>query len=245
MEIGTAETLEEVDKPRRRGSRTTIGGGGPSNGGGGRRDPGGGGGSDGPDDGEWETGLAQGFVPDKSRVLTVFLLVVVVMTFGGLMAAYIVIATNKALEWNPFDLPVQVWVSTAIILASSIAYEIAKRSVDVGERLRAKRWFIVTTVLGATFISSQLIVWLELTARGLYMRGNPYAGFFYVMTGVHALHVVGGVIALGAILLRVWHPTPTAQQLLRERTLAQVVGWYWHAIGILWIVLFVLLGFWK
>jgi len=244
MDVGTAETLDEIQESKPRRSRNTIGGPGSPSGGGGRRESGGGGG-DGPDDDGENSQTTTGFVPDKSRVLTVFVLAVVMMTFGGLMAAYVVVATNKALEWNPFELPVQVWISTVMILASSVTYHIGKLAVDAGDRMRAKKWFVVTTILGAAFISSQLLVWLELTARGLYMRGNPYGGFFYILTAVHALHVLGGVIALGSILLRVWSPTPSEQQLLRERTLAQVVGWYWHAIGALWIALFLLLGFWK
>jgi cytochrome c oxidase subunit 3 len=77
------------------------------------------------------------------------------------------------------------------------------------------------------------------------MSGNPYVGFFYLLTAVHAVHVIGGVAALGSILLRVWHPTSNEEALLKRVSMAQVIGWYWHVVGGLWIVLFVLLGFWK
>jgi cytochrome c oxidase subunit 3 len=167
------------------------------------------------------------------------------MTFGGLIAAYVVIQANKVAEWRPFDLPIQVWISTALIIASSITYEIAKRAIDRNQHGAAKRWLIVTTVLGAAFISSQVLAWIELTRRGLYMSGNPYAGFFYVLTAIHAVHVVGGIGALGSILLRSWLPAVTEEGIAQRRSLAQVVGWYWHFMGGLWLVLFVLLGFWK
>lgn len=242
MEIGTAETIEDpLDIKRRRAALS--GGPGPSSKGGGGKDPGGGG-DQGPGD-EPAFDKAEPFRPGISRILTGFLLVVVMMTFGGLMAAYVVIATNNVAEWRPFELPIQVWISTAMILMSSLTYHFAKRAVDNDIQPAAKKWFIVTTAIGAAFVSSQILAWVELTARGLYVSGNPYAGFFFVLTAVHAIHVMGGIAALGSILLRTWTPAATASQLLRRRSLAQVVGWYWHFMGALWIVIFILLGFWK
>ncbi|HVF46618.1 MAG TPA: cytochrome c oxidase subunit 3 [Pyrinomonadaceae bacterium] len=239
MEIGTAEIVDEIDGIRRARPGRLSGSGPAGNGGG--RNPGGGG--DGPDD-DPPTDATR-FVPEKSRVLTAFLLLVVLMTFGGLSAAYIVIATNNAVEWRPFSLPIQVWVSTALILLSSITFHLGKTSVMRDDQPRAKKWFIVTTALGAAFISSQILAWFELVSRGLYVKGNSYIGFFYILTAVHAVHVVGGIIALGSILLRVWYPTANAGADLKRRTLAQVVGWYWHFMAGIWLALFVLLGFWK
>ena len=239
MGIGTADIIEDAPEHKVRRTSSSIGSG-PPNGGDGR-DPGGGG--DGPNNDDRIQ--VDAFVPNKSKILTGFLLVVVMMTFGGLMAAYVVIATNGVAEWQPFALPIQVWVSTLIILTSSITYHLGKLSVDRSDQQSAKKWLVVTTVLGAAFISSQLLSWLALVNRGLYMASNPYVGFFYIMTAVHAVHVLGGIAALGAILLRVWYPTENADKIARRATLAQVVGWYWHFMGGLWIVLFILLGFWK
>lgn len=240
MQTGTVETIDEKEE-RFRPSLSRGGGGRPGGRNGGGRNPGGG--SDGPNDPE-NTDRG-GYVPAKSRILTGFLLIVVTMTFGGLISAYVVIATNGVAEWQPFSLPVQVWISTAIILVSSITYELGKWAVYRGDQPSAKKWMVTTTVFGAMFISSQLLAWVALTARGLYLASNPYAGFFYIMTAVHAVHVLGGIIALGSIVLRVWHPNDGEIASLRRVTIAQVVGWYWHFMGLLWIVLFVLLGFWK
>jgi cytochrome c oxidase subunit III len=237
MEVGTAEIADPKEEITRRSRSGMVTGSGRSGGGNGR-DPGGGGDRSDGDDVDSDR-----FVPAKSRILTGFLLVVVLMTFGGLSAAYIVIQTNNVAEWRPFALPIQVWMSTTLI--SSIAYHFAKTAIDRNDQPRAKRWLIATTALGAAFISSQLLAWLELTARGLYVRGNPYAGFFYILTAVHAVHVFGGIIALGSILLRAWYPTLREEEILRRQTIAQTVGWYWHFMGGIWIVLFILLGFWK
>lgn len=242
MKIGMIETIEPTKKRRKRrsGLTGTPGGGKKNNGGGG------GGGDDNngshpPDlpDGQSRTGT------NIPRILTAFLLLVVMMTFGGLMSAYIVIATNGVPEWQPFALPIQVWISTAIIIASSAVYHLAKKAFDDNEQEKAKKYLLATTGLGAAFISSQIIVWLELVQMGVYLHGNPYAGFFYVLTAVHALHVLGGIIALGSIVLRSWNETIYEPEIRRRQELAQAVGWYWHFMGALWIVLFVLLGFWK
>lgn len=239
MEVGTAELIDQIEEPKKR--RPGLSGGSSA---------GSGGGNDGRrgddknknDDAPNHAAL---FNPEKSRVLTFFLLIAILMTFGGLIAAYIVINLNNVAEWKPFDLPQQVWLSTLIILASSATFHFAKTATDRNDQPAAKKWLIATTVLGAAFISSQILAWLVLTNRGFYMSGNPYAGFFYILTAVHAVHVIGGVAALGSILLRSWHPTTNAEALGKRRTLAQVVGWYWHFMGALWLVLFVLLGFVK
>jgi len=238
MEVGTAELIDEIEEPKKR--RTGLSGGsGLGPGGGGNN---GGGGGDPNDGARHET---HKFNAQKPRILTLFLLLAILMTFGGLIAAYIVLDANGAAEWRPFDLPPQVWLSTIIIIASSITYLVAQRATERQDQATAKRWLIVTTVLGAAFISSQILAWIALTQRGLYVSGNPYAGFFYILTGVHAVHVLGGVMALGSILLRSWQATSDPYSINRRIALAQVVGWYWHFMGGLWLVLFVLLGFWK
>jgi cytochrome c oxidase subunit 3 len=181
----------------------------------------------------------------KSRILTMFLLLVVLMTFGGVISAYIVISTNGVLEWRPFDLPLQVWMSTAIIVASSVTYIRAERAIRDQIQQNAKIWLIVTTILGAAFVSSQILVWFSLVKRGVYVQSNPYAGFFYILTALHAVHVAGGIIALGYVVLMAWERPRFVAAIDRVKEIAGAVGWYWHFMGILWIVLLVLLGFWK
>ena len=238
MNIGTADIIDEKEEPKKLRSSFT-GGSGPGS----SRRNNGGGGSDGSEDDN--DGEPTAFRPEKARILTGFLMLVVLMTFGGMIGAYVVIATNKAAEWQPFALPIQVWISTLIIILSSISYIISERATSANDQPRAKKWMIVTTVLGAFFISSQMLAWIELTRRGLYMEGNPYAGFFYILTAVHAVHVIGGIAALSSILLRSWYPTRSETDVLRRISLAKVVGWYWHFMGLLWLVLLFMLGFWK
>jgi cytochrome c oxidase subunit 3 len=246
MKIGVIEPVEELEPARRKKRRRS---------GGGSNRPGGGNNGGGPDDSGGAGGGGfnrdpnpepiESSVPDKAKVVTWFLLIVVMMTFGGLMGAYVVVATNGVAEWRPFDLPIQVWFSTALIIASSFTYHIAQTAIFSNEHQKQRRFLVITTILGAAFISSQIIVWVGLVSRGYYMSGNPYAGLFYIITGIHAAHVLGGVIALGAIILRTGAQTEHGPELEYRRNLARAVGWYWHFIGILWLLLFVMLGFWK
>lgn len=245
MKVGVAEPVEEIEPPKKKRKRRSGGGsnrpGGGNDGGGSNDDGGSGGGYNRYPEQEAD----ENAVPDKAKVVTWFLLIVVLMTFGGLIGAYVVIATNGVAEWKPFDLPIQVWLSTILIVASSVTYHLAQTTVFKNDHKKLRRYLIATTVLGAAFISSQIIVWLDLVERGYYMSGNPYAGFFYIITGIHAVHVLGGVIALGAIILRTAVQTEYGPELQYRRNLARSVGWYWHFIGILWIVIFAMLGFWK
>ena len=77
------------------------------------------------------------------------------------------------------------------------------------------------------------------------MASNPYAGFFYILTAIHAIHVIGGIIALGYIVLRTWLPTSNEKELSNRKIYSNVIGWYWHFMDGLWLVLVGLLGLWK
>ena len=244
MKVGVADTLDDIVEEKK-GKRPRLTSSGP--GGGDPRGPRGNGGGSGPgggDEGDRKR-FDDATRPNaaKTRMLTYFLLMVVVMTFGGMIAAYLVLATNRSIEWRPFTLPVQVWVSTAIIILSSIAYVIAERALMAEDHPKAKRWLLIATALGGCFISSQIVLWLELVSWGYYAYGNPYAGFFYILTALHAVHVLGGIIAMSSIVLRSWYAPKSEFEIERRITIGQVVGWYWHTMGCLWLIIVGLLGF--
>lgn len=241
MKVGTVKSDVKPEKKLRK--RPNLSGfGGAKSGGGGNNGGGGSGGDDNfgnPQTREYEKSFS------KSKIFTWFLLIVVLMTFGGLIGAYIVISTNGVLEWRPFNLPIQVYLSTFLILVSSFTYTIAQKAINRNDHQKSKTWLLATTVLGAMFISSQILAWFALVNRGFYMRSNPYAAFFYIMTALHAVHVLGGIIALGYVVLQNWLRTDSEKELERRRDISGAVGWYWHFMGALWMVLLLLLGFWK
>ena len=245
MKVGTVETIEEKEKKRK--SHSGLTGGFGSNGGN-RNGGGGGGGNDGSENNNRRNDSfeeSEKYQSNKFRIAMWFLLLVVMMTFGGLIGAYIVISTNGVAEWKPFNLPVQIWVSTILILTSSLTYAISQNALNDDNQQKAKNWLLATTVLGGTFIASQILAWLELVGRGVYVESNPYAGFFYILTGVHALHILAGISALGYILLRTWQKTFLEEELTRRKIISNAVGWFWHFMDGVWVVLFLLLGFWK
>ena len=133
--------------------------------------------------------------------------------------------------WAPIALPHTLWLSTAIILASSVTFEAARRAFRRGLHLVAARLLVVTACLGAAFLASQVSAWLNLVHRGFYLAQNPYSSFFYMFTGLHAAHLVGGLIALFIVVLG---------RTTRRETV-DTVAYYWHFLGVLWIALFVIL----
>ena len=243
MKVGSIETISE--RKRRLKTKSGLGSGlGASSGGRG----GGGGGNNGGGGGDLpknEIENESSSPTNKLKVTMWFVLLVVLMTFGGLVGSYIVISTNGVLEWNPFDLPLQIWISTALILFSSITYKISQRNFYKENQPKAKNWLLVTTVLGGMFIASQILAWFALFRSGISVQSNPYAGFFYILTAVHAAHVIGGICALGYIVLRTWYETDSEAELELRKNISKSIGWYWHFMDALWLVLVALLGFWK
>lgn len=246
LEVGTLKTNVTSENRTKRRVGTQSGRGSGSKGG---KKGGGGGGSDNGNNDDYGNDKYyfenQEKRPNKYRIGMWFTLLVVLMTFSGLFGAYIVIATNGVLEWKPFDLPIQIWISTVLIFFSSVAYEISRIKLKNEHQKQARTWVLITTVLGATFISSQILLWFELYKQGIYLQSNPYAGFFYFLTALHALHVLGGVCSLGYVLLRTWNPTANEDELEKRQSITTIVGWYWHFMGALWIILLLLLGLFK
>jgi cytochrome c oxidase subunit 3 len=147
--------------------------------------------------------------------------------FTALIIAY-VWRSHTPPFWDPITLPPTLWLSTGLILASSVVFEISRRMFKRGNYRGASHLFVITGCLGAAFLASQITAWRELVRAGAYLAQNPHSSFFYLFTGLHALHLVGGLIALAVVLLR---RNP-------RRELVDMVTYYWHFLGILWLVLF-------
>jgi cytochrome c oxidase subunit III len=239
--VGTLETLpsqEDSARKVRRGSG--IGGGGGNNG----KRGGGGGGGDRPNH-DNQPEHHEEFKPSKYYLAMWIALLIILMTFAGLVSAYVFIALNRGQEWKPFDLPIQVFASTLIILASSLTFEFARQAIKTNNQKNFWTWLMVTTGLGAAFISSQLFVWFELARKGVFMTGNPYAGFFYILTIAHAAHILVGIGALGYLVLKASKFTQNKEILFKRQTAAGVVSLFWHSMDGLWLALLALLVFLK
>jgi cytochrome c oxidase subunit 3 len=200
------------------------GGGGPGNLGPDGRGGGGGGGGD--DDGGrlklYRLGLALALV----SITTLFVSATLIYYSRSRLPLY----------WQPIRPPHALWLSTGILVLSSLMMEWARKA------LAAHRWFVyrrrlvLTSFLGFSFIAAQLLALAELVGQGFYLRSNPHASVFYMFTGLHGVHLVGGMMVLNYLLLsrgRNWN---------RHRMVSNLVAIYWHFMGLVWVGLFTVLA---
>lgn len=159
----------------------------------------------------------------------------VLMIFAALTSAYIVRQADG--NWMMFDLPESFWITSAVILASSgtmhWAYQAAKKDNLAGTKLAIS----ITTVLGLAFLIGQYLAWGDLVKRNVYFVGNPSGSFVYVLSGLHGLHIVGGVVFLLVVLVA------TFRFRVHSKSLDQIemCATYWHFLDGLWLYLFVFL----
>jgi cytochrome c oxidase subunit 3 len=238
-------------------ARTHPGGGGngPSN-----RYPGGGGGGGGrgdsnPDYGEqlrrYRLGMALGLV----AVFMLFLTFSVTFVIRQKVGSWNVDLQTHVHDWKSVPLPMGLLIlNTMFILASTVTLEKARRqafeqaavagaAVIPGIKVQDEKgvpWLTFTLGLGTAFLVGQAIAWREIMRRGFFLSGNPNSTFFYAITGMHGIHLIGGLLALAyaAYFLR-----NRNHRNERRRVILDVTAWYWHCMAILWIYILVLLKF--
>ena len=160
----------------------------------------------------------------------------IVMMFAGLTSAYIV-RRNQA-NWLEFSLPAVFWYSTAVILVSSLTMHLALKSFKARQMQRYRQFITVTAILGVLFAALQFQGFTYLGAHGVKLIGegsNPAASFLAIITGLHVLHVLGGVIAILVIFIRAF----SARLKSYNAVPIEIVSTYWHFVDILWIYLFI------
>jgi len=157
------------------------------------------------------------------------------MFFMALASAFLVRRGSSA-DWVPVHIPVLMWVNTVVLLASSGTMEIARQRLNKGDLQGFRNFWLGTTVLGVLFLVGQLVAWRQLVGEGIYLATNPASSFFYIFTGAHAVHLVGGV---GALVYVAWRNFERAKV---TRTVgAAVASYYWHFMDGLWVFLLALL----
>jgi cytochrome c oxidase subunit 3 len=170
----------------------------------------------------------------KKFALWLFL-VTVVMIFAALTSAYIVRQAEG--NWLEYELPEIFWVTSGIVVLSSIALQVAYYAAKKDNFLGVRFGMVMTVVLGIAFLIGQWYSWIALVDREVFFVGNPAGSFLYVFTGLHALHLISGVIFLIIVLISTFRYKVHSQAL---NTL-EMATTYWHFLGGLWLYLFLFL----
>lgn len=170
----------------------------------------------------------------KKFALWLFI-ITVIMIFAALTSAYIVRQAEG--NWLSFELPIELWVTTGIILVSSVTMQWAYIAAKKDEIGQVKTALVATTVLGVAFLIGQIYSWGVLVDHNVFFVGNPSGSFLYVLTGLHGLHLVSGIIFLIIVLISTFNYKVHAKKL----TQIQMCTTYWHFLDALWIYLFIFL----
>jgi len=171
----------------------------------------------------------------KGQIGIWILLTAIIMLFAGLSSAYIVL--RGVPSWQNIELPSLLWPNTAVLLLSSLAIEFSRRAIRRGDVQSMKRWLTIGGVLGLGFLAGQLLAWRQLVQAGVYLPSTQQSSFFYILTGLHALHLLGGIVGLGIVFVMALKDRLRASQ---YEPLALCAS-YWHVMDGIWIYLFLML----
>jgi cytochrome c oxidase subunit 3 len=128
------------------------------------------------------------------------------------------------------------WLNTLVLLLSSATLEMARKRLAQSNVDGFKKLWMLTTGLGIAFLVGQVVAWKQLATQGIYLATNPASSFFYIFTGAHALHLIGGV---GALIYVAWRNFDRAN--VTRTVAAEVASYYWHFMDALWLFLLALL----
>lgn len=165
---------------------------------------------------------------NANQTMVFMLIAGAIVLFTTFTASYLV--RRESADWARTPIPPLLMVNTAVIAASSVTMELARRR-------RSPEWLEATGTLGVLFTFGQVLGWLQLRERGAFLSANPHASFLWVLTAVHAAHLLAGIAALAWA----WSPA-VAKDGGRTPPLGLVSAW-WHFVGAAWVWVFVLLAF--
>ncbi len=162
-------------------------------------------------------------------VVTVLFTLLVVSYFGRMAYA----------DWRALPEPWLLWLNTGLLIASSVAFQAALVASRRGQIVRVRDGLATGGFFALAFLVGQLLAWQQLVALGYFAQANPANAFFYVITGLHALHLLGGLVAWGRTSAKLWRGVGLAQL----RLSVELCTVYWHFLLLIWLALFALLIF--
>ena len=180
-------------------------------------------------------------VPPARIALWVFLGVITSL-FGLFISAYFIRMGHGhgagISDWHPVSKPPILWFNTAMLVLSSAAMQAARRAVGLNQRARVMGYLFAGGAFAILFLSGQLLAWHQLRDSGYGLTSGPAGAFFYVLTGVHGLHLLGGLLVWLKTVARM---RSRAVPLIEVRLSIQLCTVYWHFLLLVWLVMFALL----
>lgn len=171
------------------------------------------------------------------KVALLFFLAVVGVVFGLFITAYFV--RMELDDWRPMPESQLLWVNTALLFLGSIALQWTRSILDTGSLRAIRLGMLLGAVLTLAFVYGQFAAWQQMRAAGYYLYNNPANSFFYVLTGIHALHLLGGLWVWTRAGIRVWSGSAPGS----IRLSVELCAVYWHFLLLVWLMLFALLSY--
>ncbi|WP_114942909.1 cytochrome c oxidase subunit 3 [Microvirga calopogonii] len=173
------------------------------------------------------------------RVGLLVLLAVIGSLFALFISAY---AMRMQLpDWRTLPIPRILWLNTAMLALSSLALQGAKRAADRDELPELRASLLAGGISALAFLSGQLLAWRQLSNEGYFLAANPANAFFYILTGLHGLHLLGGLVALGRTTEKAWRENATE----KLRLSVELCATYWHFLLLVWLVFLSVLTGWA
>ena len=180
--------------------------------------------------------------PNLVSIGTIVWLSSELMFFAGLFAMYFTARAQHVGEWPPppteLDIPYAL-VVTIVLVASSFTCQLGVFAAERGDVFGLRRWYLVTLAMGTFFVLGQANEYRSLVEEGTTIPSSAYGTVFYLATGFHGLHVIGGLVAFIFLLIR----TNLSKFTPAQATAAIVVSYYWHFVDVVWIALFSVIYF--
>jgi len=180
--------------------------------------------------------------PNLVSIGTIVWLSSELMFFAGLFAIYFTARAQHVGEWPPppteLDIPYAL-VVTIVLVASSFTCQLGVFAAERGDVFGLRRWYLVTLAMGTFFVLGQANEYRNLVEEGTTIPSSAYGTVFYLATGFHGLHVIGGLVAFVFLLIR----TRLSKFTPAQATAAIVVSYYWHFVDVVWIGLFSVIYF--
>jgi cytochrome c oxidase subunit III len=164
---------------------------------------------------------------------------VLLAALGALFALFIsaYLMRMQLADWRPVPKPTILWINTGVLMMSSAALQWARAAADRQSMQGVRTALLFAGIAALAFLAGQLLAWHQLTSTGYFLTSNPASSFFYLITALHGVHLLGGVIALGRSLVRAWRDVDFGPLSLG----LELCSMYWDFLLLMWLILFGLL----